>query len=535
MKSRLLLSLLVPGVVLLGTTARATAVEQPSEAPYYLLEPVPTAKSDCDPCIIQEASVTLGEPWAAKDGCGCDAKSACSCEKTQALNKAAAGAYKGVFYDNNFDYLCDPCYCDWHLGERMKRMCVVPWMTVDVGGQYRARLHNERNMRNVPSPLVGFPGPPRPVLGLTGFDDDFLLHRTRLYVNTEIGQRVRVYAEMLDATSQFEEFAPRPIEENRLEVQNLFADVVAWQGCRGDLTFRFGRQEVILGSQRLVSPLDWANTRRTFEGARLMWKGENWDVDGLWVRPMRHIEKDLDPPNLDRQLYGVYSTYKGLCQDKVDLYWLAYDDSAVGFRDDTIAARYYGNREAWLYEAEGGFQFGKNPDDSDHSAGFFTLGLGRKFPCVAWKPTLWAYYDWASGDNTLNNGFNHYEPLAHKYLGFMDFFGRRNIESPNVLLTLQPHEKVQLLAWYYYFRLQNGNDVPYTVVMTPYIDLPGGTGVKDLGHEIDLALAWSMTSRTELLFGYSHFFAGEFYNSDPALVPLPNHADFFYTQFTVNF
>ncbi|MCH5372569.1 MAG: alginate export family protein [Planctomycetes bacterium] len=417
----------------------------------------------------------------------------------------------------------------------MKRMCVTPWMTVDVGGQYRVRLHDERHMRNEPTTDLGIPGPPRPVLGLSNADDDFVLHRTRLYVNTEIGQRLRVYAEMLDAVGQYEDYTPRPIEENRLELQNLFIDVVAIQGASGDLTARVGRQEIALGSQRLVSPLDWANTRRTFEGARLLSKGENWDVDGLWVRPMRRIVEDLDPPDLTRQLYGVYSTYKGLVHDKLDLYWLAYDDSLVGFRYDTVAARFYGGRKAWLYEAEGGFQFGTNPDNSDHSAGFFTLGLGHKFSDVAWTPTIWAYYDWASGDNTVGNGFNHYEPLAHKYLGFMDFFGRRNIETPNLQLTLQPHKKLQLLVWYYYFRLQNGNDVPYSVVMTPYAGLTSGTGVRDLGHEIDLTATWSMTARTDLLLGYSHFFAGDFYDSVPFAAALPNNADFFYTQFTVNF
>ncbi|MCA9208087.1 MAG: hypothetical protein KDA55_07005, partial [Planctomycetales bacterium] len=40
------------------------------------------------------------------------------------LKKKVAGAYKPVFYDNDFSYLCDPCYCDWHLGEALKRNCL---------------------------------------------------------------------------------------------------------------------------------------------------------------------------------------------------------------------------------------------------------------------------------------------------------------------------------------------------------------------------------------------------------------------------
>ena len=104
---------------------------------------------------------------------------------------------------------------------------------------------------------------------------------------------------------------------------------------------------------------------------------------------MRRRVEALDPPDLDRQLYGLFSTYKGLQRDKVDVYWLAYDNDLLGYRYDTLASRYYGSYDAWLYELEGGVQFGQNGNDSDHSAGFFTLGGGRKFDCVRWKPTLW--------------------------------------------------------------------------------------------------------------------------------------------------
>jgi len=437
------------------------------------------------------------------------------------LNKAVAGSHKPVFYDNNFDYLCDPCYTDWHLGDSMKRLAVGDQIVVDVGGQYRLRTHNEQNMRG---------------LGLTGRDDSFLLHRTRLYVNTEIGSRLRVYAEMLDAVSHNENFAPRPIEENRADIQNLFVDVVALDGYSGAMTARVGRQELLYGAQRVVSPLDWANTRRTFEGAKLMWEGQDWDVDGFWVRPMRRDAAhttSLDPPNQDREMYGLYSTYKGLCCDKVDLYWLALDFHDAGFLYDTIGARYWGGRGPWLYEFEGDFQFGRNVNGSDHSAGAFTFGGGRKFECVLWKPTLWFYYDWASG-GAGGNGYHHYQPLAHKYFGFMDLFGRRNIKDANALLTMQPHEKLKLLLWYHILQLEDIRDVPYGVTMAPFGPAGLVPGSRDLGQELDLVATFLINPRLNALFGYSHFFAGDFYGTT-AGVPYDGDADFFYTQLQLNF
>lgn len=485
---------------------------------------------------LHDASVFTHVFEAAAEGgkgCSCDGskgkggKDACGCAKK------AAASHKGVFYANDFSYLCDGC--DGYLGDSLKRIPIGNCWTVDVGGQYRMRFHSEQNINNVPGGVV------TNNLGLTGDDDDFLLHRTRLYVNAEYGSHFRFYGEMLDALSELGTGAPRPIEENRTEMQNLFGELRGFDVGPGTLGARIGRQEILLGAQRLVSPLDWANTRRTFDGARLMYKGDTWDVDGFWLRPMKrnaaHVRK-LDAPNLNRQLYGIYANYKGLCRDNLETYWIAldYEDvGANGIRYDTLGARYWGAEGDWLYELEGGVQFGTNADNTDHSAGFVTAGLGRKFPCAKFKPTVWFWYDWASGDDTVGNGFHHYEPLAHKYNGLMDLFGRRNLHDINVQAIAPLTDKLKLLVWYHYFRLANGNDVPYNVTMTPFAGLAAGSsGSKDLGHELDFVLTRTITPRTSILFGYSHFFAGNYY-ATTAGVPFNGDADFTYVQWHVNF
>ena len=501
-----------------------TTVDAPVNAP-----PVPPS-TDNDLYYARSATPAPGSSGECGKGNG---KDGCDCA---ALAGKVSGAYKVEFFANDFSYLDSPCYDGWHIGDNLKRMRIGKCWTVDVGGQYRMRFHREQNIRNSANVVNG--------LGLTGNDDDFLLHRTRFYVNAEYGTHFRFYGEMLDADSAFEKNAlPRAIEENRSDMQNMFVEFRGFDMGPGTLGARIGRQELLFGAQRLVSPLDWANTRRTFEGARLMWKGENWDVDGIWVRPMRRTAANrtkLDPPNLNRQLYGVYATYKGLCRDNLETYWLAidYEDfpaGSTGIRYDTIGSRYWGGRGDWLYEFEGGVQFGKNGDATDHSAGFFTAGLGRKFPCRRFKPTVWLWYDWASGDDTVNNGFHHYEPLAHKFQGFMDLYGRRNIHDFNAQLFADLTDKTRLLVWYHYLMLANGNDVPYNITMTPFAGLPAGSsGSRDLGHEIDITITQTLTPRSGVLLGYSHFFAGNYYELTPG-VPFDGDADFFYAQWHVNF
>lgn len=479
---------------------------------------------------------------------------ACDCETINALNKAAATAYKGVFYDNNFSYLCDPCYEGHHLGECIKRIGAGCW-TFDLGGEFRLRQQNEHNLRTKP---------------LSGNSDNFLLQRTRLYLNAEYSDWFRFYGEAIDAVSYWEDFSPRGIEVNRWDSINLFADLRLWgNGCDVELWGRAGRQELLYGAQRLVSPLDWSNTRRTFDGIKFMLDGPVWNIDAWWTRPVTfgqhtaggQVDHNFDRSDENQDFVGVWGSRKLASGTSLDAYFLRLANESGAFVNanaDTgdanwnlFGARLKGNRNAWLWEVEGGYQFGEAAD-ADVSAGFFTLGLGYTMECHCWKPTLWAYYDWASGnddptDDSKVNTFNQYYPLGHKYLGFMDIIGRQNIEDVNFLFTLQPTEKVKLLAWYHIFNLQSDRDALYNAAGNPiYQDPTGGSGGQ-IGQELDLAVNWTVTPRVSMLFGYSHFWVGDYFDSTviqtvgtPANGTASNgangeDADFYYTQFQVRF
>ena len=447
-------------------------------------------------------------------GCGhCDV---CDCKKMQALRKKVATAHKPLFYNNDFSYLCDECYDDWWPGDHLKRNAIGNWGVLDLGGQYRARFHDEVNMRG---------------LGLTGRDDRFLLHRTRLYANLEVGSRVRVYAEYLDAVSNYENFTPRPIEESRSNMQNLFADVVLLDGARGSLTGRVGRQELLYGQQRLLSPLDWANTRRTFDGVSLLWKGQNWDVDGFWSYPVPPSGRGFLSADRSQEFSGMWAKYKGFESETLDFFFLRYiERDAATFEYNTAGAAYRGSDGNFLWDFWGAYQWGDVAGASQNALAW-TAGLGWKFACQPWTPTIWAYYDWAEGDPN-GNGFHHLFPLAHKWNGWMDFFGRRNLEDLNFLLTLNPSKNVTLIAWHHFFWLQNGNDVPYSVVMTPYVATAGGS--QYLGQELDLGVKWKMNPRMAWFLGYSYFFAGSFYRTNPGAL-YADDANFTYLQFTIDF
>ena len=165
---------------------------------------------------------------------------------------------------------------------------------------------------------------------------------------------------------------------------------------------------------------------------------------------------------------------------------------------------------------------------------FAVAGVGRNID-HCWKPKVWLFYDYSTGgpDQGQRQGFDHLFPLGHRYHGFMDLYARSNIESPNLLVEAQPCEKWKLLFWYHYFMLENGGDTPYNINMTPF-NQANRPASNDLGHEIDLTATYIISPRADLLFGYSHFFSGQYYKQTPG-VPFRGDADFFYTQFQVNF
>ena len=243
-------------------------------------------------------------------------------------------------------------------------------------------------------------------------------------------------------------------------------------------------------------------------------------------------------PTTTRNSSATWATYKAIQDQTIDLFAIQYNNTsgANNFQFTTLGGRWLGSHDSWLWEAEGGVQFGDNTDGSDHQAGFATGGLGYKWADACWTAHALGLLRLGHWRRRLGagQGFNHLFPLAHKYLGFMDLFGRSNIQSPNVQLTMQPTPKLKLLAWYYYLMLDTCADTPYTVIMTPLT--PGNRPVsRDLGHELDLTATYQSTPAWTCSSAIRTSSSGDYYDADLPALPFRGNADFFYVQYQWNF
>ena len=425
--------------------------------------------------------------------------------------------YKGVYYANDFSYLTDSYEGPRYIGDNWKNLDVGQNGKLSIGGELRYRYHSENGQGRQAS-AVG-----------TAFqetENDFGLLRLRLFADYKATDRLRFYVEGIysDVIHSNDEFIPRgPIDRNFGDITNLFADVK----ISDSTTVRIGRQELLLGSQRLVSPLDWANTRRTFQGVRTISKFDKYDIDAFWTQPVPVLAGEFDRGTEQTDFFGTYLTYKGLKNSKLDLYYLGLDTEDV-LSVDTFGTRLHGGKDAWLWDVEAAIQTGTQQALGQSIEAYaVTAGIGRKFD-RPWKPTLWFYYDYASGDesgtgNTFEQ-FNELFPLGHKYLGFIDAVARANVAAPNVQLTLQPTKKLKLIAWWHNFQAAQ-IDSPIPGVATSAAQ---NTDSRDLGNELDLVANLNVNPRTNIFLGYSHFFRGD-------RVIGTRDADFFYLQLTKRF
>jgi hypothetical protein len=425
----------------------------------------------------------------------------------------------GSFFDNDFRYLDDPDNTQTDWLDPIKRIHIGDDWLLSTGGEFRARWVDEQGSR------------------LTATTNDYDLIRTRVYGDLWFRDRVRLYVEFIDAHAFNESLPPLAIDNNPDDFLNLFMELKLFQLFDSPVYTRIGRQELLYGSERLISPLDWANTRRTFQGAKTYWHTDKFDFDIFWAKPVPVSGTSLDWWNVDQNLYGIWATYKPKKGTTRDFYVVEYNQASPlvsggavrpsGPLDvTTVGTRWAGDQDGrLLYDFEGMFQSGTRAS-SEIYAFAATSGLGYRAKNLNFNPAIWFYYDYASGTPDpsalgTTQTFNQLFPFGHYYLGFNDFVGRQNIQDFNTQFSINPTPFITALFQYHHFALAEAKDALYNAAGAVLrVDPTGKSGI-DVGDEFDLTANVHINQHNDLLFGVSFFDAGPFLRSAGAGVPVP--------------
>lgn len=410
------------------------------------------------------------------------------------------------FYDADFRYLERPDNTQHDLFDVVKRMHPGDNWLVSNGGEYRLRYMNEVDSR------------------LTARNNEYMLYRYILYGDFWYRDQFRLFVEFLRADSCGEELTPLVIDVDSGGFVDLFIDWKLFEWGGKNAYVRIGRQELLYGSERLISPLEWVNTLRTFQGVRVWRQGHHWDIDMFWVRPVIPDPVRFNSVDRDQSFAGIWTTYRPRPGWFNDWYYLNRDfarpafvgeyGARGGFNVSTLGTRTVGDYQNVLWDVELMLQFGKHVNQQIW-AGATSSGLGYRFARLPFNAQFWLYYDWASGDSNPGVGntfgtFNQLFPFGHYYLGFLDLVGRQNIRDANCQFVCYPTKWLIFLAQYHRFFLDQPKSPLFTAGGVPIRRDPTGRAGRDVGHELDLLVNIHIDAHQDVLIGYSKLFAGEF-------------------------
>ena len=158
--------------------------------------------------------------------------------------------------------------------------------------------------------------------------DSYFLQRYLFGGDFHLNRRLRVYAELQSGLINGKLGSPRPTDKNSLDLHQAFFE---WrEKLRGDREFslRVGRQELTIGSSRLISASPGLNVKRSFDGAVLAVKGRAWRWDAGFARLVGLSQGVFDDrPDHEQTFMGIAATRKspGFKQGQLGLYYLGLD------------------------------------------------------------------------------------------------------------------------------------------------------------------------------------------------------------------
>jgi hypothetical protein len=297
------------------------------------------------------------------------------------------------------------------------------------------------------------------------------------------------------------------------------------------LSLQIGRFETVYGRHRLMGNVGWDNVGRSFDGGRLMRKGNTYSAD---IFCLKVLERSFDaPPNhKDWKIYGLHTTF---LQDRLDLYIL-YDWDQMKTGDDYDLARftigsYFKNKlESGIgYEFDAAIQTGYQGAEDISAymiAGDLYYSPKHKMMFIYSEVSkIGIGFDITSGDDDITDdeikSFNNLYYTGHKFRGYMDFFLGTSTQGLMDLILLRaavkPRPHCQISVDIHHFRTMEDH-------LTP-----DGDSSKAIGQEIDITFKRKLQKGLAIQGGISTFIASDDWiaDADPAY--------WFYAMITAGF
>jgi hypothetical protein len=383
--------------------------------------------------------------------------------------------------------------------------------------------------------------------------DELFLTRIRLNLKFSVTDDIDVFVQPQDERQWGQELSVLTDERNLdlhqgfVEIRNILSE---------PLSIKAGRMELSYGDQRLVSPLDWSNIGRAWDGVKIRYAPKDWWIEGFYT-----VIKDPLPPvpvplisaptaatggAHDEDFMGVYFSYVGVQEHEFDLYGFFRDfrdGSAIGENlatgnlvDRTLGARIKGNDLGFDYTLEAMSQTGRSASDRVLAYAYVAT-LGYTFD-LSWRPRIGVEYDFASGDRNPTDGkrntFDPLFPFGHYYQGFADVFSFKNGKDASIYLKASPTDNLALQLDFHNFWLASDFDGWYNAAGGQIRRDLTGLSTSRVGAETDLHARLALGKYVKFWAGWSHVFAGP-YIRQTQTTGTSRDMDWLFIQMTVEF
>lgn len=414
---------------------------------------------------------------------------------------------KLIRYDEDWSALRDPkLRSEWLDSLKYIPLAHCDECFLTIGGEIRQRYESFRN----------------PTWGLDPMDNSgYLLQRYMLHADLHIGKRFRVFGQLKSGVENGRTGGARPPDEDRLDVHQAFAEGRFWSPRDGQrLTLRAGRQEVNLGSSRLVSVREGPNVRLSFDGARLSLEHSHWLVELLALRPAETNAGIFDDsPNHKLSFWGAYANRRlRRLAGGVDLYYLglarrshAFDQANAREQRHSVGMRLYGEPSNWDYDYETVWQFGSFAPGKIR-AWTVASNTGYTLRRLPLQPRLGLKLDAASGDkNPADTTLGTFNALFPKgaYFSQADLLGPYNVIDLHPSLNLSLTRALSISTDADYFWRQSTHDGIYDIPGNLLVSGKAG-GARYIGSHANIAAAWQANRQLRFEAQFLHFFPGQF-------------------------
>lgn len=416
------------------------------------------------------------------------------------LNLHAQYKFQGLRFNENYEYLKSDTTDNWYQKMKFTPLNSSASFYLSQGGEVRYQFQHFTNEDWGESPVTSY----------NSFYTRFLYH-----TDFHISQYFRFFNQFNSTFAVGRVTPNRPIDENNLDIQQLFFDVYPHK----EITLRIGRQELLYGSQRLIAVREGPNNRQSYDAAKIEWKKKDFKMDAYYSHPVRVQQGVFDDKFNEREkLWSTYAVFNSVpIIHNIDLYYIGYYNqqkrynSGIGeeLRHST-GTRIWHTSSTWNYDFEALYQFGtwNNQFIIAYTA---SLDASYTFEKVKTKPTIGLKTEIISGDrSSSDNQLNTFNPLYPRgaYFGLAALIGPANLIDFHPSFSFNPSENLSISADYDVFWRYSVRDGIYgpNVVLIFDENSPN----RFIGHQLGMACEYQPNSFLKITPEIMWFYPGAY-------------------------